>query len=71
MQKRILASLISTGEWLLAEVRQRASAAAAAGITLADVEATLEGLYMSQRASFGDMKEERRAQILDEVFGAA
>jgi hypothetical protein len=69
MQKHILSALISLGEGLLAELRKH-DITAKAGVTLADVEATLEELYVSQRVSFGGMTEARRAQVLDEVFGA-
>jgi hypothetical protein len=70
MQKHILSALISMGEWLVRELRQR-DIIAKADVTLADVEATLEELYDSLRVSFGGMTEARRAQVLDEVFGAS
>jgi|ERR1035441_2513436 hypothetical protein len=70
MQKQILSALISMGEWLVSELRQH-DITAKADVTLADVEATLEALYDSQRVSFGGMTEARRAQVLDEVFGAS
>ena len=70
MQKHMLAVLISTGEWLVSELRHH-DVTANVGVTLADVEATLEALYDSQRVSFGGMTEARRAQVLDEVFGAS
>lgn len=70
MQKHILSVLISAGEGLLSQLRQD-DITPTAGITLADVDATLEGLYDSQRVWFGGMTEARRAQILDEVFGAS
>ena len=62
--------LISMGEGLVGELRQH-DVTAKAGVTLADVEATLEELHDSLRVSFGGMTEERRAQVLDEVFGAS
>ena len=41
-------------------------------LTLADIEATLEGtIYDRQRVFYGGMTEERRSQILNEVFGAS
>jgi hypothetical protein len=70
MQKHILSVLISMGEWLVSELPQH-DITAKAGVTLADVEATLEELYDSLRVSFGGMTEARRAQVLDEVFGAS
>ena len=70
MQKHILSALISMGESLVSELRQH-DITANAGVTLADVEATLEELYVSLRVSFGGMTEARRAQVLDEVFGAS
>lgn len=70
MQKQMLSVLISTGEWLVGELRQD-DMTAKAGVTLADVEATLEELYVSLRVAFGGMTDARRAQVLDEVFGAA
>jgi hypothetical protein len=70
MQKHILSVLISMGEWLVRELRQD-DITAKAGVTLADVEATLEELYVSLRVSFGGMTEARRVQVLDEVFGAS
>lgn len=70
MQKHILSVLISMGEWLVGELG-RHDITAQAGVTLADVEATLEELHDSLRVSFGGMTEARRAQVLDEVFGAA
>jgi hypothetical protein len=69
-QKQMLTSLISMGEWLVNELRQH-DITAKAEVTLADVEATLEELYVSLRVSFGGMTDARRAQILDEVFGAS
>jgi len=70
IQRQILSSLTSIGERLVNELRQE-DITAKAGVTLADVEATLEELYVSLRVSFGDMTETRRAQVLDEVFGAS
>jgi len=70
MQKHILSVLISMGEWLVSELRQH-DITAKAGVTLADVEATLEELYVSMQVSFGGMTEARRSQVLDEVFGAS
>jgi hypothetical protein len=70
MQKHILSSLISMGEWLVNELRQH-DITAKADVTLADVEATLEELHDSLRVSFGGMTGERRSQVLDEVFGAS
>ena len=70
IQKQILSSLTSMGEKLVNELRQR-DIIAQAGVTLADVEATLDELYLSLRVSFGGMTEARRAQVLDEVFGAS
>ena len=68
--KHILAMLIWQGEGLVALLREH-DVTAQAGLTLADVEATLEELYDRQRARYGGMTEERRTQILDEVFGAS
>ena len=70
MQKHILSVLISMGEWLVSELRQH-DITAKADVTLADVEATLEELHDSWRVLFGGMTGERRAQVLDEVFGAS
>ena len=70
MQKHMLSALISMGEWLGSELRQH-DITAKADVTLADVEATLEELHVSLRVSFGGMTEARRAQVLDEVFGAS
>jgi len=70
MQKQMLSVLISTGDWLVKELREQ-DVSAKAGVTLADVEATVEELYVSLRVSFGGMTDARRAQVLDEVFGAA
>ena len=68
--KHLLAMLIWQGEGLVALLREH-DVTAQAGLTLADVEATLEELYDRQRVRYGGMTEERRAQILDEVFGAS
>jgi hypothetical protein len=70
MQKHILSVLISMGEGLVNELRPH-DVTAKAGVTLADVEATLEELHDSLRVWFGGMTEARRAQVLDEVFGAS
>jgi len=70
MQKHILSVLISMGEWLVSELRQH-DITAKADVTLVDVEATLEELSDSLRVLFGGMTEARRAQVLDEVFGAS
>src|ERR1044071_8831333 len=58
-QKHMLSVLISLGECLVRELRQN-DITAKLGLTLADVEATLEELYVSQRVWFGGMTEERR-----------
>ena len=70
MQKHMLSTLISMGEWLVSELRHH-DITEKVGVTLADVEATLEELHVSLRVSFGGMTEARRAQVLDEVFGAS
>jgi hypothetical protein len=70
IQKQILSSLISIGEWLVSELRQH-DITANVGVTIADVDATLEELFDNLRVSFGGMTETRRAQVLDEVFGAS
>ena len=84
--KQLLAMLIWQGESLISCLREREShrpvelqarsaheqgVVAQAGVTLADVEATLEELYDRQRVFYGGMTEARRAQILDEVFSAS
>lgn len=69
-QKHMLSVLISAGEWLVRELRQN-DVTEKLGVTLADVEATLDELYVSLRVWFGGMTEARREQVLDEVFGAA
>jgi|ERR1051325_5440301 hypothetical protein len=69
-QRHMLSVLVNVGEWLVRELRHD-DVTGKFGITLADVEATLEELYVSQRVWFGGMTEERRKQVLDEVFGAA
>lgn len=68
-QKHMLSVLINAGEWLVRELRQH-DLTAKVDVTLADVEATLETLYVSLRVAFGGMTEARRAQVLNEVFGA-
>ena len=70
MQKHMLSTLISMGEWLVSELRHH-DITEKVGVTLADLEATLEELHVSLRVSFGGMTEARRAQVLDEVFGAS
>ena len=70
VQKRALSALTSLGEGLVDQARQQ-GVPPGAGVTLADVEATLEALYVSQRVSFGDMTEARRKQVLDEVFAVS
>ncbi len=70
MQKHILSVLISMGEWLVSALRQH-DISAKAEVSLANVEATLEELHDNMRVSFGGMTEGRRAQVLDEVFGAS
>jgi hypothetical protein len=69
-QKHMLSVLINVGEWLVRELRQN-DVTGKLGVTLADVEATLDELHVSLRVWFGGMTEARREQILDEVFGAA
>jgi hypothetical protein len=63
-----LAKLIGYGEFVLERLREN-DVTAQLGVTLADVEATLEELYMTQREWYGGMSETGREQILDEVFG--
>lgn len=70
-QRRTLSVLINVGEWLVMQLRQNGKLGEKAGITTQDVEATLEELYDSLRVWFGGMTAERRAQVLDEVFGAS
>jgi len=68
--KRALATLIWQGETLVNLLRERGFTEQA-GVTLADVEASLEGLYDKQRVFYGGMTEASRAQVLNEVFGAS
>ena len=68
--KRTLATLIGQGESLVNLLRKHGFTEQA-GVKLADVEASLEGLYDKQRVFYGGMTEARRRQVLDEVFGAS
>jgi hypothetical protein len=68
--KQVLAILISQGEFLVAWLREN-DVTNQVGLTHADIEATLEELYDRQRVFYGGMTEERRAQVLNEVFGAS
>ena len=68
--KRALAMLIWQGETLVNLLREQGFTEQA-GVTLPDVEASLEGLYDKQRVFYGGMTEARRAQVLSEVFGAS
>ena len=69
--KQVLALLISQGEFLITCLRENDVTAPLRPLTLADIEATLEELYDRQRVFFGGMTEQRRTQVLDEVFGAS
>ncbi len=69
-QKHMLSVLINVGQWLVRELRQN-DVTGKLGVTLADVEATLDELHVSLRVWFGGMTEARREHILHEVFGAA
>lgn len=68
--KTWVASLIAEGERLVTEALARGGLAkGTAGFTLADVEATLEMLYLAQREWHGPkMPEARRREILKAVF---
>jgi hypothetical protein len=68
--KTWVASLIAEGERLVTEVLARGGLAVdAARFKLADVEATLELLYLAQREWHGPkMSEARRREILKAVF---
>ncbi len=68
--KRALATLIWQGETLVNLLRERGFKEQA-GVTLADVEASLEGLYDKQRVFYGGMTEARPVQVLEEVFGVS
>jgi len=68
--KQVLAMLISQGEFLVACLREN-DMTAQVGLTCGDIEAILEELYDRQRVFYGGMTEERRAQVLHEVFGAS
>lgn len=68
--KQVLAMLISQGEFLVASLHGN-DVTGQVGLTLADIGATLEELYDGQRVFYGGMTEERRAQVLNEVFGAS
>jgi hypothetical protein len=68
--KQALATGISQGEILVSWLRKH-DVTAQLWPRLADIEATLEELYDRQRVFFGGMTEQRRTQILDEVFGAS
>ena len=68
--KEILAMLTAQGEFLVNRFREQ-GVPEQAGMKLADVEAILEALYDKQRVFFGGMSEQRRAQVLEEVFGAS
>ena len=70
LHKEALAMLIWQGEFLVNRFREK-DVPEQAGVTLANVEATLEALYDKQSVFFGGMTNQRRAQVLDEVFGAS
>jgi hypothetical protein len=69
-QHRIwLASLIAEGERLIGEaLSEGTSLAGTVRFRLADVQATLEELYLTQREWHGGMGEQRRREILKSVF---
>ena len=68
--KQALAMLVWQGESLVGCVREH-DVSAQVSIKLADIEAALEELYDRQRVFYGGMTENRRAQVLNEVFGAS
>jgi hypothetical protein len=68
--RQALAMLIWQGESLGGCLREH-DVSAQVAIKLSDVEAALEELYDRQRVFYGGMTEERRAQVLNEVFGAS
>jgi hypothetical protein len=68
--KTVLALLIAEGERLRASVQGAGGVGAnESGITTADLEAALEHLYDTQAVWHGEMTPERRAEVLQGVFG--
>lgn len=69
--RAVLGFLRGCGELLLLELqRQTESDPRHIGVEFRDFEASVADLRYAERERYGDMKEERRAQILDDVFGA-
>lgn len=64
-----LAALIAEGERLLTEIRTEGGLPRnKAGIKFSDLAATVEELYDTQAEWHGDMKPQRRAELLKHIF---
>jgi len=70
--KTWLAMLLAEGERLLTELRGSGGLSRnRAGIKLSDVEATVEELYDTQAEWYGNLKPERRREMLRQIFDVA
>jgi hypothetical protein len=68
--RAMLAFLRGCGEVLVVELGNHQEVAPeSVGISYHDLAAMVEDLRMSERERYGDMKTERRAEILNDVFG--
>lgn len=67
--KAALATLGGAGQRLAMEVQHSGLDLKPIGISVADVEAMLEELAIQEREWHGDMKEEKRKLMLEEIFG--
>lgn len=68
--RAMLAFLRGCGEMLLVEFKtQQDIDPNQIGVSFADLSAMVEELRMSERERYGDMKESRRSEILNDVFG--
>ena len=68
--KAMLAFLRGCGEVLLVELSAHQEVdTAKLGMSYADLQAMVEELKISERERYGDMTANRRAEILDDVFG--
>jgi hypothetical protein len=69
--RALLRRLIGDGSDLVKQVKRHGMARNAEGLSLADIEATVEELQQTERQWYGKITGKRRREILQDVFDGA
>jgi len=69
--RALLRRLIGDGSDLVKQVKRQGMARNAEGLSLADIEATVEELQQTERQWYGKITGKRRREILQDVFDGA